>query len=52
MGLFTRGTLLTQQTDYSDYNMALIYYYLQNNEPEKAAHFIDKLDVKLEEIVK
>ena len=52
MGLFTRGTLLTQQMDYSDYNMALIYYYLQNNEPEKAAHFIDKLDIKLEEIVK
>lgn len=52
LGLFTRGTLLTDQTDYSDYNAALVYYYLQNEEPEKAMKFMDKLGLQIEDFLK
>lgn len=52
LGLFTRGTLLTEQSNYSDYNKALIYYYVQNNQVEKAAQLIEKLDLNLGELLK
>ena len=47
-GLFTSGTRLTKRTDYSNHNIALIYYYIEHGKEEYALQLIDKLNLDIE----
>lgn len=45
VGLLTRGTYLTEQTDYSAYNRAIVLFYIQTGQLEEANRFCSKIDV-------
>lgn len=52
VGLFSRGSDITEQTDYTDYNRVLIAYYIQTGQQEKAVHLLETLQINLEDLVK
>lgn len=43
VGLVNRGASITENTDYSQLNQAMIAYYLETGHPEKALNFIETL---------
>lgn len=50
-GLFIRGTMLTENTDYSNHHLAIIYYYLDQGEEEKALQIIEDFDIDIENLL-
>ena len=52
VGLFNRGAAITKQTDYTLYNRAMIAYYYQTDQLEKAEQFIETLQLDFNELFK
>ena len=43
VGLVNRGATITENTDYSRFNQAMIAYYLETGHPQKALHYVETL---------
>lgn len=52
VGLFNRGNVITQKTNYDNYNTALLLYYIQTGKEEKALDLVKTLDINLEDLIK
>ncbi|HAX72872.1 MAG TPA: rhomboid family intramembrane serine protease, partial [Firmicutes bacterium] len=52
LGMFTRGTQLTERTDYESTNVALVAYYLKENKYQDAVNTINKLQVDISPYLK
>jgi membrane associated rhomboid family serine protease len=50
-GLFARGDKLTSATDFSNQNLSLLYYHLNNGREDRAQHLIERLNLNLETLL-
>ena len=49
-GLFISGARLTEQTDFSNHNMALIYYYIETGQEHRALELIEILNLQMDDL--